>query len=698
MALTEQEVLDRIAAQRANMGRTFGVRPDPQDVPTSRPTRPGIENVPAIPGQPDGPLVENVPQRTGGQADGPLVENVFNEAGPMTGGQPAPETAEQYEESLPRPIRDSRQQRRSRGFDVPDRPVPSHVRDVWRAAGDGIDQATIQWGYDQRNRQEQGLPSNIPQDNPVRPGQSELWSTREEYEALLPAPVRDSMNQRRTNGHVVPFRPVPDNVLRAWMAAGDDADPALIQWGYMQRDRGSNASASGALPGTSANPYPGPYRPGYRPGVDGLEGLAQRDTPDQDIAAVGYDIGERARQLLAERNARLAGRSAPAGQQAAAAPALDPDNPDNDYRTLPEGDIDEATAQERNRRYRTDSIRGGEMHPQQELDLGSAEEQNQWTNYVRGSVDRMNRYYPGSLGPVKIEGPSWREREASGAITPEQADKYRAAELRQRERSIIRNYGNAISDETAARLSAAVDAGDLDTVKEIHDSARRNNRLSRERNYDAMQQNQRVVGALNNPNERAGFVYRTMASGTPEERSALAATLGDDMVYPVEMAASMPAAEAGGGGPQGDSEPGFSDLSRQTFTGVRNMVLEGNLGMAQNTLLTYYADMYPDMPPAEHSRMAEDHLTDLMFKMTYSQEQPARNFATEPRLQYALRQRAQQGWDAYQQWAYSVGMNEAQVRQTYKDATGQDPDGNSGWSLWDYLPSVDALGAGGGAV
>ena len=579
------------------------------------------------------------------------------------------------------------------------------------------DQQALRQSVDYEQPSTPAPASQPPQPSSPPMGQSELWTTREEYESLLPPPVRQDLEELRANGVEPPFRPVPDEVLRLWAARGDDIDQAAIQWGYAKRDEyAAQGRTYGGGPAPSradiqaefpVDPRTGqPWAPGHEP-LASLDSLAQRED----------DIGRRARDLLAEREARLArveqarqgpgggGTNAPMGGRGAGggrtgAELVDPSlgsRPDlerlyGERPWLSGMPVDEAQAVANNRAYRQYGIRDGTFHPQQEFSLGTAAQQNEWNEYVTSSVDRMNRYMPGVLQP-RIEGKSWRDRLSDGDITPEQAVPYQMAELRQRERDIVKNFGNAMSDETADALAMAVEGGDLETIRAIHTQLRRNNRLDRARNYDDMLQNRRIGQMLNSPQERQGFVYRTMASGTPEERSALAAMMGDDTVYATEMASMMPS--AGGGGPAAGEAAESSDASlmREQYNQVESMLLEGNTDTAYQTLRVQFQSMYPDLPPEQHEQMASDALEDMMMQMSYGNQGPGGlNYRNDPRIIQRLRREAEAGWESWLQYTSRMGMSYRQSAEEWEALTGTRPPGASG----PVSPSVSAWGGNAG--
>lgn len=408
-------------------------------------------------------------------------------------------------------------------------------------------------------------------DKMAEPVDKPLWSTRDEYERLLPQQVRQSMARRREGGYDVPFRPVPDHVIDFWRKQGPRLTQAQIQWGYAQRDR---AERNGWRPGQPARQRPmtrqeiaaefpvdprngQPWAPGHEP-LGGIENIARRND----------DLGARARALIEERDRRLAEDAAPVAQapDAAAEPAAQ------------EGLIDEAQAIENNNAARVRGIREG-LHPQQDMNLGGAEEQNRWNEFVGQSVDRMNRYQPGALVP-EIDAPNWRELEAEfdaqaleGEFTPEEIEQkkqgfntYFAAENNRRAREIALRFGGSMTEETVQNLMAAsapvlvnryesqAEArkelqNQSDALTAIERTGRFYDRIGRARNLTDRRQNQRFVGIANDPNESAGFAFRTMATGTPEERSAFAFATGNPLAYTTEMEqgrASQAAPPAGG--------------------------------------------------------------------------------------------------------------------------------------------------------
>ena len=77
---------------------------------------------------------------------------------------------EAYEARLPPQIRADIEFRRSRGFDVPYRPIPEAQMRVLEAAGPNATQAQIQWAYDMRNRAEEAAPPSPPSARPQRQG------------------------------------------------------------------------------------------------------------------------------------------------------------------------------------------------------------------------------------------------------------------------------------------------------------------------------------------------------------------------------------------------------------------------------------------------------------------------------------------------------------------------------------------------
>jgi len=291
--------------------------------------------------------------------------------------------------------------------------------------------------------------------------------------------------------------------------------------------------------------FPGPWKPGHAPGPEGMDELAMRDDW----------VGANVRQMLAER---AANENPP--------PPEDPVN----FQDLPDGPITEEEAVARNRQYRQHMLQRGDVHPQQVLDLGDADAQNEWTNFVRGSVDRMNRYYPGSL-EVQIDAPQWREVqrrkaeavangvEGAEEMSPEQVAMYRTAENNQLRRDLELRYGHKLTDEKQQMLAEAFNvkpAPDSGQTKEeatrqillqMQADLRSQNRIERSRNRNDDLQNRRLTGGLNDPNTRQGFIYRSMEGATPQQRSAFGAAMGDPLIYTAEMDAMQPPALPAGG-------------------------------------------------------------------------------------------------------------------------------------------------------
>lgn len=352
-------------------------------------------------------------------------------------------------------------------------------------------------------------------------------------------------------------------------------------------------------------------------------------------------------------------------------------------------------------RHRRRLLRDPSVHSQQDTDLGTPEQQREWADFLQEDASLATRQRMGVAPPVRIGGKSWRERHKDGDITDEQAQVYINAEARQAQREILKRYGNSMSNETADRLASAVDAvqsGDpdavadgLEAIRQIRQQGYRNNLLDRSRNYDDMLQNRRIVGMLNNPHEREGFILRTMQTGTPQERSALMALLGNDEAYAAEMASMMP---AGGDGKSPDETD--AQVMRRQYNEVKNMLLEGNVDAAYQTLRVQYQTMYPDAPPEQHQQMANDALEDMMLSMTYGTQAPGMNYRQDLRIVTRMRREAQAGWESFLSFAARAGMTYDQAAAEYRLLTGQDPpSANSGVRL-PGMPSPQAWGGANG--
>jgi hypothetical protein len=440
-----------------------------------------------------------------------------------------------------------------------------------------------------------------------------------------------------------------------------------------------SVSARGALPGTSANPMPGPFRPGFRPGIDGLENLALRDNAEEDIARVGYDIGARARALIAERDGE--------GSQP------DPANP-VDFRSLPDGPITEDEAAERNQQYRRAMLQRGDVHPQQVLDLGDAEAQNEWSDFVRGSVDRMNRYYPGSM-EAQIDAPQWREVqrrkaedvangvEGAEEMTPEQVAAYRKAENNQLRRDIELRYGYKLTDEKQRKLAAAFNvkpAPDSGQTKEeatrqillqMQADLRSQNRIERSGNRNDDLQNRRITGMLNDPNTRQGFIYRSMESATPQQRSAFGAAMGDPLVYTAEVDAMQPPAlPAGGGGTRRNGLPSgrlpMDELRETEAAALDFAAIDESLNPASGGEYDFQAAQRAATEMLGENADPQQAAEIVVLRMIrLSNQQGGQNMMNDANVIRTLASYAAQGPEEFAAFVAQAGVDPAKAQQMY---------------------------------
>lgn len=526
-----------------------------------------------------------------------------------------------------------------------------------------------------------------------------LWSNRAEYEDLLPPQVRQSMAQRRAGGFDVPFRPVPDHVIDFWRRQGPRLTNAQIQWGYAERDK---AERNGRLPGQPARQRPmtrqeiaaefpvdprngQPWAPGHEP-LGGVENIARRDD----------ELGARARALIQERDQRLAGNAGQNGgaaQEAVAPPER-------------QGVVDEAQAIENNNANRVRGIREG-LHPQQDMDLGNADDQNRWNQFVGQSADRMNRFRPGSL-VAEVNAPSWREREAEfdakaaeGEIPPEEIEQkkrgfnmYFAAENNRRAREIALRFGGSMKEETVQALMAAsapvlvnraasqAEARQQlqeqsDALSAIERTGRFYDRIGRARNLQDQKQNRRFVGIATNPDERAGFAFRTMASGTPEERSAFALATNNPLAYVTEMENSGGGNAAPQAGRQNQNPrpvPADEMLPAQqsaaTFDAVDERLRAGDAQAASEMMNTLASR--DGMTPEQ----AEEQLALRMLYVGKPQEDgtPGRDYTRNGVVMRALANYAAQGFEAFYAFVSQAGIDEQQAQVMFQQFTGRSPD------------------------
>jgi len=256
-----------------------------------------------------------------------------------------------YEARLPPQIRADIEFRRSRGFDVPYRPIPEAQMRVLEAAGPNATQAQIQWAYDMRNRAEEDAPPSPPSARPAAatPGRRDNPMAMPDEMGRLPVGEPAVGPEERVSG-----APATEMTEEEMVARERDRIRSAIE-----------SSTDGA------------------PAVE-----VYGETP----ASYMRDL-ERGTQLAAQADSQV---------------WLDPNNAEafgneSDLLQFREGMTDaEYEAAKANIRHRQRLLRGmgpdaggyTAFNPQQPMYLGTAEDQEEWAAFLRDNPEAQKRYDP----------------------------------------------------------------------------------------------------------------------------------------------------------------------------------------------------------------------------------------------------------------------------------------------------------------
>lgn len=266
-----------------------------------------------------------------------------------------------------------------------------------------------------------------------------LQAERDAYEARLPPQIRADIEFRRSRGFDVPYRPIPEAQMRVLEAAGPNATQAQIQWAYDMRNRAeeggraapqppSRPRAQPSTPGRRDNPMAMPDEMGRLPmdepsvaPEERVSGAPEDEMTDEEMvareqerirSAIESDMegapdvtvsGETPASYMRdlERGTQLAA-------QADSQVWLDPNNAEafgneSDLLQYRPGMSDaEYEAAKANIRHRQRLLRGmspdpggyTEFNPQQPMYLGTAEDQAEWTAFLRDNPEAQRRYDP----------------------------------------------------------------------------------------------------------------------------------------------------------------------------------------------------------------------------------------------------------------------------------------------------------------
>jgi len=253
---------------------------------------------------------------------------------------------EEYEARLPPAIRADIEFRRSRGFDVPYRPIPEAQLRVLEAAGPDATQAQIQWAYAMRDRAERQARDAAP------PAPSASYGRADN-----PMAMPDEMG-RMPEAAVGPEERVSG-------APSDDVSQEEID-AERARIRSSIESNTGGAPEVQVY---GETPPSYMRDLEAATDMAARSDSQT---------------------------------------WLDPNNPEafgleSDLLQYREGMTDEEyNAAKANIRHRQRLLRGmgpdqggyTAFNPQQPMWLGTAEDQAEWEAFLRDNPDAQRRYDP----------------------------------------------------------------------------------------------------------------------------------------------------------------------------------------------------------------------------------------------------------------------------------------------------------------